>query len=290
MDLKGSIVAIATPFRDGRIDEPAFRRLIEFQIENGTAGIVPCGTTGESATLSHTEHAELIRLTIEAVKGRVPVIAGAGSNCTAEALALTRGAKEAGADAALLLTPYYNKPTQMGLYHHYRQIAESVDIPLVIYNCPGRTGVSIASETVIRLAELKNIVAVKDATGNIDWTSEVCGGCDLTVLSGDDSAILPHIAIGAKGVISVLANVAPRATADLVAKALAGDLAGARALHHQYFRLMKTLFVESNPIPVKAALEMMGLIGPEIRMPLTELSAPAREKLRGALKEVGLVD
>lgn len=289
MELQGSIVAIVTPFRNGRIDEAAFERLIEFQIAEGTAGIVPCGTTGESATMSHAEHEELIKRTIKLVNGRVPVIAGTGSNCTEEALHLTKAAKEAGADAALLITPYYNKPTQAGLYAHYRAIAEAVDIPLVVYNCPGRTGVSIAPETVIRLAELKNIAAVKDATGNLDWTSEVCGGCDVTVLSGDDSLALAHIAVGAKGVISVLANVAPRATADLINYALAGDLAKARELHLKYFKLMKALFLESNPIPAKAALEMMGMIGPEIRLPLVAMGEGTRAKLNEALKGVGLL-
>lgn len=289
MELKGSIVAIVTPFRNGRIDEAAFERLIEFQIAEGTAGIVPCGTTGESATMSHAEHEELIKRTIKLVKGRVPVIAGAGSNCTEEALHLTKAAKEAGADAALLITPYYNKPTQAGLYAHYRAIAEAVDIPLVVYNCPGRTGGSIAPETVIRLAELKNIAAVKDATGNLDWTSEVCGGCDVTVLSGDDSLALAHIAVGAKGVISVLANVAPRATADLISFALAGEMAKAREVHLKYFKLMKALFLESNPIPAKAALEMMGMIGPEIRLPLVPMGEGPKAKLKEALQGVGLL-
>lgn len=289
MDFTGSIVAIITPFREGQIDTEAFRRLIEFQIEGGTTGIVPCGTTGESATLCHQEHEDLVRLTVEAVAGRVPVIAGTGSNSTREALRLTRAAKEAGADAALLITPYYNKPTQQGLYEHYRAVAEEVDLPLVVYNCPGRTGVSIAPETLFRLAELKNIVAVKDATGSMDWTSEVCGGCDLTVLSGDDSAAVPQIAVGAQGVISVLANVAPRATADMIGKALAGDYAGARAIHHQYFRLIKTLFIESNPIPVKAAAELMGLVGPELRLPLVPIADAHRATLREAMKAVGLV-
>ena len=289
MELKGSIVAIVTPFRDGRIDEQAFARLIEFQIAEGTSGIVPCGTTGESATLSHAEHEALIKLTIKLVNGRVPVIAGTGSNCTEEALHLTRAAHAAGADAALMITPYYNKPTQAGLYAHYKTIAESVEIPLIIYNCPGRTGVSINPETVIRLAELKNIAAVKDATGNLDWTSEVCGGCDVTVLSGDDSLALCHMAVGAKGVISVLANIAPRATADLIAFAAAGDYARAREIHLKYFKLIKTLFIESNPIPVKAAAELMGLIGPDLRLPLVPIGEAHRAKLKEALAAVGLV-
>jgi 4-hydroxy-tetrahydrodipicolinate synthase len=289
MKWQGSYVAIVTPFRDDKIDAPAYRRLIEFQIESGTSGIVPCGTTGESATLTHAEHAELIRLTMELVGGRVPVIAGTGSNSTREALGLTAEAQKAGADAALLITPYYNKPSQQGLYEHYKAIAEAVDIPLVLYNVPGRTGVSLAPTTVFRLAELKNVVAVKDATGSMDWTSEVIGGCDLAVLSGDDSATLPMIALGATGVISVLANVAPGMMADLVRMALDGDWVGARQLHHRYFKLMKALFLESNPMPVKAALEMMGLIGPEIRPPLTPISEGTRTQLRDALTRLGLL-
>lgn len=289
MQFSGSYVAIATPFQEGAIDRAAYRKLIEFQIENGTAGIVPCGTTGESATLSHEEHAELIRMTVELVAGRVQVIAGTGSNSTREALKLTADAKRAGADAALLITPYYNKPSQQGLYEHYKAIAEEVDLPLVLYNVPGRTGVSIAPSTLHRLGDFHNIVAVKDATGNIDWTSEVCGECDLAVLSGDDSATLPMISIGACGVISVLANIAPAAVADLVAKGLAGDFNGARQIHHRYFKLIKALFLESNPMPVKAALEMMGMIGPDIRLPLTPISDATRVALREAMVHVGLL-
>ena len=289
MNLTGSLVAIATPFRDGKIDREAFRRLIEYQIEGGASGIVPCGTTGESATLNHQEHEELVRFTVEVVKGRAVVIAGTGSNATAEALQLTRAAKDAGADAALLITPYYNKPTQQGMFEHYRTVAEAVDLPLVVYNCPGRTGVSLTPETVIRLAQVKNIAAIKDATSNIDWTTEVCGGCDLTVLSGDDSATLPQIAVGAQGVISVLSNIAPSATADLCRLALAGDYEGTRVIHRKYFKLIKLLFIESNPIPVKAALEMMGMIGPEIRMPLLPMSEANKAKLREEMRNVGLL-
>lgn len=289
MELSGSIVAIATPFRDGKIDRAAYEKLINFQIENGTSGIVPCGTTGESATLSHAEHEELVKLTIKLVAGRVKVIAGTGSNATSEALHLTQAAAAAGADAALLITPYYNKPTQEGLYQHYKAVAEGADIPLVLYNCPGRCGVSLAPETVIRLAEIKNIVAVKDATGSIDWTTEVCGGCDLTVLSGDDSATLPQMAVGAKGVISVLANIAPRQTADLVRLAAANDWAGARIIHHRCFKLIKLLFIESNPIPVKAAMELMGLIGPEIRLPLVVMGAANRARLKAEMENFGLL-
>ena len=289
MQLKGSYVATATPFRNNGIDEQAYRRLIEFQLANGTAGIIPCGTTGESATLSHEEHEWLIRFTIEIVNGRVPVIAGTGSNSTREALRLTHAAAEAGADAALLITPYYNKPTQEGLYQHFRTVAYEVDIPIIVYNCPGRTGSSIAPETLARLCDQANIVGVKDATGNLDWTSQVCATTRLQVLSGDDAATLPQMAVGATGVISVAANVIPRPMADLVAHALAGDYAAARAVHQKYFRIMKGLFIETNPIPVKAALELMGMIGPDIRLPLVPLADPNRARLREIMKEVALL-
>lgn len=289
MELKGSLVAIVTPFKDGKIDEAAYRKLIEFQIENGTSGIVPCGTTGESATLDHAEHIKLVKLTIDAVAGRVPVIAGTGSNSTREAITLTRAAADAGADAGLLITPYYNKPTQQGLFEHYTAVTEAVDLPLVLYNCPGRTCVSLTPQTVFRLAENPRIIAVKDATGSMDWTSEVCGGCDITVLSGDDSAALPQIVLGAKGVISVVANVAPRASADLIAKALAGDFAGARAVHHKYFHLNKSMFIETSPIPVKTALSMMGMIDFEIRQPLCAMTKAGSEALRTVMTEAGLL-
>lgn len=290
MQLKGSMVAIATPFKNGGIDTEAYRRLIEFQIENGTAGIVPCGTTGESATLTHEEHEHLIRQTIELVRGRALVIPGTGSNSTREALRLTRAAKESGADAALLITPYYNKPTQEGLRRHYDTVAAEVDIPMIVYNVPGRTGVSIEPDTLARLvADHDNIIAVKDSTGNLDWTSAVCGIKKLAVLSGDDSMTLPMMSLGAVGVISVLANIAPKAVAEMVGKAAAGDWTGAREIHHRYFKLTRSLFVETNPIPVKAAMEMMGLIGPEIRLPLVPVSAPNRQKIKQLMQELGLV-
>lgn len=290
MQLKGSMVAIATPFKNGGIDTEAYRRLIEFQIENGTAGIVPCGTTGESATLTHEEHEHLIRQTIELVRGRALVIPGTGSNSTREALRLTRAAKESGADAALLITPYYNKPTQEGLRRHYDTVAAEVDIPLIVYNVPGRTGVSIEPDTLARLvADHDNIIAVKDSTGNLDWTSAVCGIKKLAVLSGDDSMTLPMMSLGAVGVISVLANIAPKAVAEMVGKAAAGDWTGAREIHQRYFKLTRSLFVETNPIPVKAAMEMMGLIGPEIRLPLVPVSAPNRQKIKQLMQELGLV-
>ena len=285
----GSIVAIVTPFRGGKLDRKAYADLIEFQIANGTSGIVPVGTTGESATLSHDEHKEVIKHCIDVVNKRVPVIAGAGSNATAEALQLTQAAKDLGADASLHITPYYNKPTQEGLFRHFKTIAENVALPLVVYDCPSRTGVSVAPETVARLAAVKNIVALKDAEGNLDYTSAVRSLCDITILSGNDSLNLPILAVGGKGAISVLANVAPRATADLIAAFLRGDAATAEKLHRQWFPLCKSLFVESNPIPVKAALEMMGMITGELRPPLYPISDKGREVLRKDMVAVGLV-
>ncbi|MCX7013660.1 MAG: 4-hydroxy-tetrahydrodipicolinate synthase [Candidatus Sumerlaeota bacterium] len=285
----GSIVAIVTPFRGRTFDRKAYADLIEFQIANGTSGIVPVGTTGESATLSHEEHKEVIRCCIDVVRKRVPVIAGAGSNATAEALELTQAAKDLGADASLHITPYYNKPTQEGLYRHFKTIAEAVALPLVVYDCPSRTGVSVAPETVARLSAVKNIVALKDAEGNLDYTSAVRSLCDITILSGNDSLNLPILAVGGKGAISVLANVAPRATADLIGAFLKGDAATAEKLHRKWFPLCKSLFIESNPIPVKAALEMMGMIGGELRPPLYPISDKNREVLRKDMAAAGLL-
>jgi 4-hydroxy-tetrahydrodipicolinate synthase len=281
--------AIATPFRDGRVDEEAFRRLIEYQLTNGTSAIVPCGTTGESATLTHDEHHRVIDLAIRFAAGRVPVIAGTGSNSTAEAISLTRHAKEAGADAALLITPYYNRPTQEGLYAHYMAVADAVEIPQLVYNVPARTGVSIAPETVARLAAHPNIVGIKEASGSTDYVSRLASLCDITILSGNDSMTLPLMALGATGVISVVANVAPRQMSDLVAAALSGNWTEARRVHYEVFGLMDVLFCETNPIPVKAALAMMGMMSPEIRLPLTPLSAGNVPKVRAALEKSGLI-
>ncbi len=285
----GSIVAIVTPFRGGKFDRDAYADLIEFQIENGTGGIVPMGTTGESATLSHDEHREVIQTCVEVVAKRVPVIAGTGSNSTTEALSLTEAAKKAGADAALLITPYYNKPTQEGLYLHYKTIAESVDLPLVVYDCPGRTGVMIKPETVARLAEIPTIVALKDAVGDMDHTSRIRTLCDITILSGNDSLNLPILSLGGRGAISVLANIVPRATSDLIAAFLKGDAKKAEEIHRRYFPLCQTLFIESNPIPVKAALEMMGKISAEIRPPMCQITEASRAILRRDMEAVGLL-
>lgn len=285
----GSIVAILTPFKNDAIDKDAMAGLIEFQIENGTDGIVPCGTTGESATLSHDEHEEVIRFTIEQVRGRVPVIAGTGSNSTAEALRLTAAAREMKADGALLISPYYNKPTQEGIYRHYRKIAEETDFPLVLYNCPGRTGSSIAPETVARLAELPRVVGLKDAAGSIDYTSELRSLCDLDILSGNDSMNLPIIQVGGKGAISVLANIAPRQTAELVHAGLEGDLDKAVALHRRYFDICNKLFIESNPIPVKTAAAMLGLCTDEMRLPLTPMAEANRRILEESLRRADIL-
>jgi 4-hydroxy-tetrahydrodipicolinate synthase len=287
----GSIVAIVTPFRNGKVDERAFGDLIEWQLANGTNGIVPCGTTGESATLTNDEHHRVIRLSVEVVKGRVPVIAGTGSNSTDEAISLTRHAKEAGADGALLITPYYNKPTQEGLYRHYKAVAEAVDMPLVLYNIPGRTGVNMLPTTVARLAVMKNIVGIKEGSGSVQQASEIAQTCGdrLTVLSGDDPLTLPMMAVGAKGVITVTANVMPKEMAQLVASFQAGRIDEARRIHFALSALFAALFYETNPIPVKEALGMMGKIDPELRLPLCAMSADNRNQLTRVLKEMRLV-
>lgn len=289
MQFTGSMCAIATPFRDGRVDVEALERLINFQIENGTSGLVPCGTTGESATLTHEEHHQVIELTIRFAKKRVPVIAGTGSNSTAEAISLTREAKKWGADAALLITPYYNKPTQAGLYAHYKAIADAVDIPQILYNVPARTSVCISPETVARLADHPNIVAIKEASGSIDYVSHLRGLCDLAILSGNDNLTLPLMGLGATGAISVLANVVPRQCADMLRAVERNDWAGARDIHFSLFNLTEALFIETNPIPVKAALAMMGIIQEELRLPLVPLDEKHRPVLRREMEALGLV-
>jgi len=287
----GSLVAIVTPFRNGRVDERALGDLIEFQIANGTDGIVPCGTTGESATLSHEEHERVVAFTVEAARRRVPVIAGTGSNSTDEAVSLTRHAKQAGADAALLITPYYNKPTQEGLFRHYKAVAEAVDLPLVLYNIPGRTGVNMAPATVARLTSFRTIVAIKEGSGSLSQVSETIKLCGdrMTVLSGDDALTLPMLAVGAKGVITVTANIVPKDMAAMMDAWAAGDLEGARRLHYKLYPLFTALFYETNPIPVKEALAMMGKMDGEVRLPLCPMTPDLREKLAVALKDYGLI-
>jgi len=288
---KGAIVAIITPFKNGQVDEEALRKLIEFQIENGTSGIVPCGTTGESATLTHEEHDRVIEITIDAVKKRIPVIAGTGSNSTAEALRLTKHACEAGADGALIVCPYYNRPTQEGLYQHYKAIAEEVPIPIVVYNIPGRTGVNLNPDTLARLAKIPNIVGVKEAAGSIKQMSDIIGLCDpdFDVLSGDDAFTLPLLALGGKGIISVISNVAPADMAEMVSAFEAGDLEKARRLHYKMIPLIDSLFVETNPVPVKAALSMMGMIEYELRLPLCKLTQGSYDRLKKAMIDYGLI-
>ncbi len=290
MLLQGSIVAIVTPFRDKRIDEKALGELIDFHLTAGTAGIVPCGTTGESATLTHEEHKQMIEVTVKMVGGRIPVIAGTGSNSTKEAVALTQHAKSAGADGALLITPYYNKPTQEGLYQHYRTITEQVDLPLILYNIPGRTGVNMLPETVARLMPYENIVGIKEGSGSIQQVAELIHLCRgrLTVLSGDDAITLPMMAIGAKGAISVTANIVPADLAKMVAAGVSGDLTVAQSWHNRLYPLHKVLFLETNPIPVKAALSFMGKCRDDVRLPLSPLSGNNRDRLRAAMADYGL--
>lgn len=287
----GSLVAIVTPFRKGKVDERTFAELIEWQIAKGTNGIVPCGTTGESATLSHEEHNRVIELTVEVVRRRVPVIAGTGSNSTDEAIALTAHAKQAGADGALLITPYYNKPTQEGLYRHYKAVAEAVDLPLVLYNIPGRTGVNMLPATIARLSAIKSVVGVKEGSGSVQQASDIVQMCGdrLTVLAGDDALTLPMMAVGGKGVITVTANIMPAEMADLVNAFAAGRIEEARTIHFKLSPLFAALFYETNPIPVKEALGMMGKIDPELRLPLCAMGRDTREKLVQVLKDAGLI-
>ncbi|MBI3078305.1 MAG: 4-hydroxy-tetrahydrodipicolinate synthase [Deltaproteobacteria bacterium] len=289
--IRGAIVALVTPFRDGKVDERALQALIEFQVANGTHAIVPCGTTGESATLSHEEHDRVIALTVEAVAGRIPVYAGTGSNSTAEAIRMTRHAEQVGANGALLVTPYYNKPTQEGLYQHYRAVAESTSLPLILYNVPGRTSVNMLPETVARLAQLKNVVAVKEASGSLAQATEILTLCGegFSVLSGDDPITLPILAVGGRGIVSVVSNIAPRDVSDLCNAWDAGDLKRARDLHLRMFPLAQAMFLETNPIPVKTALAMMGKITEEFRSPLCPMAAGTRAKLDKVLREYGLL-
>lgn len=288
---KGAIVAIVTPFKNGKVDEGKLRELIEFQIANGTDGIVPCGTTGESPTLSHEEHDRVIEITVDAVRKRVPVIAGTGSNSTAEALRLTKHAHEVGADGALIVCPYYNRPTQEGLYQHYKLIAENVSIPIIVYNIPGRTGVNLLPETLARLAKIPNIVGTKEASGSLKQMHDVITLCgpDFAVLSGDDFFTYPLLCLGGHGIISVVSNVAPADMAALVDAFAAGDLKKAKDLHFKMVPLVDSLFIETNPVPVKAALAMMGKIDYEVRLPLEKMSEGNYEKLKKVMITYGLI-
>jgi 4-hydroxy-tetrahydrodipicolinate synthase len=289
--LKGSIVAIVTPFKKGKVDEKALGDLIEWHIAQGTNGIVPCGTTGEAPTLDYKEHYRVIDITVRTVNKRVPVIAGTGANATDETIMITKQAKKSGADAALLVSPYYNKPTQEGLYRHYKAVAEAVDIPIVLYNVPGRTAVNILPSTVARLAEIENIVAIKEATGDMKQVSEVIRLCGnrITVVSGDDFTTLTLLALGGKGVISVSANVAPKDVSLMCSLWMKGQHDRARALHYKLEPLNAAMFIETNPIPVKTALAMMGRIQEEFRLPLCEMSPANKEKLRKVLLDLKLI-
>jgi len=285
---KGSIVALVTPFANGKVDEKKLRELVEFHIQAGTHAISPCGTTGESPTLSHEEHRRVVEIVVEQVRHRVPVIAGAGSNSTEEALELTRFAKKVGADATLQVCPYYNKPTPEGQYRHFEVLAK-VGIPIVLYNIPGRTGINMTPETIARLSKLDTIVAIKEAAGSLDQVSQILSLCGITVLSGDDSLTLPMMAIGAKGVISVTANVVPEGVREMVHAMLNGDLTQGFELHRKLYPLSKALFIETNPIPVKTALGMMRWIKPELRLPLCPMQPENERVLRQVLERLGVL-
>ena len=299
---RGSIVAIVTPFsakggsaggaKELVVDEQKLRDLIEFHIKNGTSGIVPCGTTGESATLSFEEHDRVIEITIEQVKKRIPVIAGTGSNSTQEAIMLTRHAAKAGADASLQVSPYYNRPTQKGLYEHFKAVAESVNIPIILYNIASRTGVNIEPETIAKLAhDCKNIVGVKEASGNLDQMSRIrqlCGQ-NFDLISGDDSLTLPILSVGGTGVISVVANIVPKDVANLVAEFEKGNLKKAQEIHYKLLPLIKAIFIETNPIPVKTAMGLLGMCEPDLRLPMSAMLPENLEKLKKVLKDYGLL-
>ena len=288
---QGSIVAMVTPFRNGAVDEAKVRELVEWHVASGTDGIVPCGTTGESPTLTHDEHKRVVEIVVDAARGRIPVIAGTGSNSTAEAIDLTSHAKKAGARAALVVNPYYNRPTQEGLYRHFRAVAEAVDIPILVYNIQSRTAVNVETDTLQRLAkDCPNIVGVKEASGSLDQMTQVILACgpDFSVVSGDDNLTLPLMSVGGRGVISVIANIVPRETAEMTHAALAGDWKLARELHLRLFPLCRAVFIETNPIPVKEAMAMMGMLEPEFRLPLCRMGDANRERLRAILTRHGL--
>lgn len=284
-NLHGCLTALITPFRDGQIDEPALRALVDRQIAGDVDGLVPCGTTGEAPALSAREWEQVVAVVVETAAGRVPILAGTGSNSTAASIERTRRARELGADGALVVTPYYNRPTQEGLYRHFATIAEAVDLPLVLYNVPGRTGVNLLPETVVRLADIPAIVGVKEASGSLDQASQIVNDAPagFVVLSGDDSLTLPIASVGGRGVISVVSNIAPEAVSALTATCLAGDFAAARAMHLAMFDLCRAMFVETNPVPVKAAAAMLGFCTPEVRLPLAPLSETGRLRVERAL-------
>jgi 4-hydroxy-tetrahydrodipicolinate synthase len=289
---QGSIVALITPFRNGQVDEPRLRKLVEFHVEQGTDGIVACGTTGEDPGLSHAEHERVVELIIETAAGRLPVIVGTGSNSTAHTVDLSRHAERAGAAGALVVSPYYNKPTQEGLYRHFRMVAEAIALPVLVYNIQARTAVNVETDTLARLhRDCRNIVGVKEASGSLDQMSQVMGACgpDFIMLSGDDNLTLPLMSVGGRGVISVIANLVPREVADLTHAALDDDWKRARELHYRLYPLAKAAFMETNPIPIKEAMAMAGMIEPEFRLPMCRMGEANRERLRAILKPYGLV-
>jgi len=291
MMFKGSMVALVTPFKADKLDEAKLKELVEFHIENGTKAIIPCGTTGESATLSFEEHDRVVEIVVKAAKKRITVIAGTGSNNTKEAIRLTKHAEQAGADAALLISPYYNRPTQKGLYLHFKAVAESVGIPIILYNIASRTGVNIEPETIAELARIKNIAGVKESSGNLDQMSRIAQLCPDTfaLISGDDSLTLPIMSIGGTGIISVVANIVPRDVADMVDSFLNGDLRHAKKMHYKLLPLIKAMFIETNPIPVKTAMGILGMIEPGLRLPMCAMKEENEVKLRKALKDYGLL-
>lgn len=286
---EGAFVALATPMKNGQIDEEAFRELIKSQIESGINGLVPCGSTGEAATMTMEEHKKMIQITVELADGKVPVIPGTGSNNTREALDLTSFAKKAGCTGALVVTPYYNKPTPEGQYRHFEKIAKEVDIPIILYNVPGRTGISILPSTVARLSKIDNIVAIKEAAGSVQQVCDILNLCDIVVLSGDDGLTLPFMSVGAKGVISVVGNVVPEKMRDLVKFELEGNHSEALKIHYEIMDLCSAMFIETNPIPVKTALSLMGKMEEEWRLPLCEMRPENKEKLKKVLVAYGLI-
>ena len=288
--LTGSMVALVTPFKNGKVDEEKLHELVHFHIQNGTDAIVPCGTSGESPTLSHEEHKRVIEIAVRAAKGKIPIIAGAGSNSTAEAVMLAQHAQKVGAAGALVIVPYYNKPTQEGMVEHFKAVAKSVSIPIILYNIPGRTGVNMLPETVAELSKVKNIRAIKESSGSVEQAGLILSLCDICVLSGDDALTVPLMSMGAKGVITVAANIVPKEIAQMVHAARNGDFETARKIHFKLSDLFKILFVQSNPIPVKAAMAMMGMIQDELRLPLVPLSAQYRPKLREVLERYDLLE
>jgi 4-hydroxy-tetrahydrodipicolinate synthase len=288
----GTYTAIVTPFKNGKVDEPALKRLVQSQIRGGVDGVVPVGTTGESPTLDYDEHVEVIERTVEYAAGRIKVLAGTGGNSTSEAIYLTKGAEEVGADGSLQVAPYYNKPTQEGLFQHFKAIAQETRLPIVLYSVPGRCGIEISVETTRRLAKAcRNIVGIKEAGGSADRVSQLRAGLGpkFTILSGDDSLTLPFMSVGAHGVVSVASNVIPREVADMVRAFAAGKVAAAQRLHDRFYPLFKDLFIETNPIPVKAALAMLGLVDEEFRLPLVPMNPRNRETLRATLKACGVL-